>query len=244
MDLENIIRPQRIDLYTVAELTIPSQDFEVNPEVSEMSILYEIDKIQDIKNQSYDQVLENIYPKLRLLTQPVIDDFISNYELLSCKISKLSRLSESINRNLKTFYGFYINNNPLSEIVNRNSQCKKMKNFEQKKEFTFNELKSILSCVIKTDNNFHEIEELNTAEKRKRFTKTLQDYITDRNGFTHGALFYLYPNYKPVLEVKPPNEKMHYIMIDDDVLLSNMKVHKYIRKVLTKVIKISQGFKL
>ena len=50
MKTEKIARPERIEIFTSAQLTIPSKDFEENPEVMEMSVLIEIARIEDEDN--------------------------------------------------------------------------------------------------------------------------------------------------------------------------------------------------
>lgn len=244
MDTKKFAKPKRIDFYTTMELTIPSDDFETSSEVKEMSILYEIDKIEDENNLDYNKISLIIYQKINGLTKALIDDLIDNYEHISCRVSKLSRLAEKTNRTFKSIIGFYLRNKELSDILNRNRACKKLKGYEAKREFTFNELRNLLSCIIKTDDKFHIIKELSTPEKRNDFTKILDEYIIDRNSYTHGYLFFLYPDFKPILEVRPPNEQLHFIMIDDNTITDYMMTHKEISKVLKKITAIVQGFDL
>ncbi|MFL0062748.1 hypothetical protein [Tenacibaculum maritimum] len=244
MKIEEITRPERVEIFTSAQLTIPSKDFEENPEVMEMSVLIEIARIEDEDNVNPYKILYEVRNELNALNQNVVDNLINQYEFLSCRISKLSRLSETINKQLESIYNFYLKKNEIAEIVERNSKCKELKKYPLNGNLTFNQLRNILSCIVKTDKVFHQINELNNSEKRKNFTKKLHNYIYDRDCYTHGFLFFLFPNFTPILEVKPPNEKSHYIIISEKVIIDNMKLHKELRKILEKISLISQGFEI
>jgi len=57
MKIEEIERPERIEIITSAQLTIPSKDFEEIPEVMEMTVLIEIPRIKDKDNVSPLKIL-------------------------------------------------------------------------------------------------------------------------------------------------------------------------------------------
>jgi hypothetical protein len=244
MKTEEIERPERIDIYTTLKLTIPRDDFEENPDIMEMSVLIEISKIEDENNVNHLKILNEAKNDLDRLTTNVINDLIDKSEILSCRISKLSRLSETINNQLKSIYNFYLKENEITEIVGRNKKCKELSKSNLNGNLTFNELRNVLSCIIKTDLNFHQINELNNSNKRKIFTQKMHNYIYDRDCYTHGALSFLFPNFTPILEVKPPNQELHYIIINEKVIFDNMKTHKELRKALEKISLITQGIKI
>ncbi|MFL0115736.1 hypothetical protein V2675_08200, partial [Tenacibaculum maritimum] len=91
MKIEEITRPERVEIFTSAQLTIPSKDFEENPEVMEMSVLIEIARIEDEDNVNPYKILYEVRNELNALNQNVVDNLINQYEFLSCRISKLSR---------------------------------------------------------------------------------------------------------------------------------------------------------
>lgn len=124
MKIEEIERPERIEIITSAQLTIPSKDFEEIPEVMEMTVLIEIPRIKDKDNVSPLKILYEARNELNKLSQNVVDDLINQYEFLSCRLSKLSRLSETINKKLKSIYNFYLKKNEITQIVERNNKCK------------------------------------------------------------------------------------------------------------------------
>ncbi|MFL0139437.1 hypothetical protein V2647_08510, partial [Tenacibaculum maritimum] len=159
MKIEEITRPERVEIFTSAQLTIPSKDFEENPEVMEMSVLIEIARIEDEDNVNPYKILYEVRNELNALNQNVVDNLINQYEFLSCRISKLSRLSETINKQLESIYNFYLKKNEIAEIVERNSKCKELKKYPLNGNLTFNQLRNILSCIVKTDEVFHQINE-------------------------------------------------------------------------------------
>ncbi|PQJ78656.1 hypothetical protein [Polaribacter porphyrae] len=77
MKIEEIARPERIEIFTSAQLTIPSKDFEENPEVMEMSVLIKIARIENEDNVNFHKILYEVRNELNQLNQNVIDNLIN-----------------------------------------------------------------------------------------------------------------------------------------------------------------------
>lgn len=163
------------------------------------------------------------------------DELYTKFNKLTYSIGKLIRLSELINSLLKDSLKRYLSKNSINEIVERNSKCRELKKYDFNKDLSFMQMKQVLSCIIKTDKTLHSLEEFNTVEKRNKFTSDLDNYIYDRDCYVHGTLFFLYPNYTPILKVNPPNKVEHYVSLSEKILWDNVLSYKNIKSVLSKI---------
>lgn len=71
------------------------------------------------------------------------------------------------------------------------------------------------------------------ARKEIISQKPIRDYVYDRDCFTHGQLFFHYPEFNPILRVKPPGRKEHYISITEDSLWDNLLIYQFLEETLT-----------
>lgn len=168
----------------------------------------------------------------------------SNYALLfekfdqySTRIGKIIRLSEIINYDLETTIRIYLQKNKLKDVVNRNSKCKELSNYENTYDFDFTKFKKLLSCIINSDPKFKVIEKLNSKEKIKIFTKTLHSYIVDRNYYTHGYLFIRIPSYEPLLSIVYQNSD-HFIVITDKIIQDNLQTFIFLESIIKDINKV------
>jgi hypothetical protein len=122
---------------------------------------------------------------------------------------------------LKQTVLLYLAVNDLEQLTDRNKKCKDLKKYNFEKDLTFGELRNIFSCIIKTDKEYEQFSELNNGGKRNRFRKLFDNYIVDRDCYTDGILSFLYPNFEPVLKVKPPNSDEHYFGMTEKILRDN-----------------------
>ena len=166
------------------------------------------------------------------------------FNRLTYSLGKMVRLAEYNADRLSKLIGQYLSVYPSDEVLNRNGDCKKCLQYEVDENFgklTFGNLKSILSCIIKTDTNLHSVPELDTTGKRKEFTKIYHNYIEDRDRFTHGILFFLYPDLAPILRVKTKESEDQYITYSKEVFLSNLETFDYLDSVLSKIRAVIEG---
>lgn len=157
---------------------------------------------------------------------------------LTYSLGKMVRLAEYNADRLSKLIEQYFSIHPSDEVLNRNSDCRKCLQYGVEENFgklTFGNLKSILSCIVKTDTSLHSVPELDTTEKRKEFTKIYHNYIEDRDRFTHGILFFLYPYLIPILRVKTAESEDQYITYSKEVFLSNLETFDYLDSVLSKI---------
>lgn len=157
-------------------------------------------------------------------------------------LGKMIRLSEENFDSLNSFIAKYIEKNPLSDILNRNADCRKNKEYSgiDFHKLTFANLKNILSCILKTDDSFYIVEGLKTKDERKNFSKIYSSYISNRDDFTHGKLFFLYPEYNPVLRVKRKKQEI-YIEYTKDIFIDNLQSYLYLDDILSDINQIIQN---
>jgi len=153
-------------------------------------------------------------------------------------IGKLVRLAEMNLDTLQDVLEMYFSKHSAEEVFERNKKCKDCKQYDLKKGIrglTFGNLRNILSCIIKSDKELTKIELLNTSEKRNSFTSIYDYYIQDRDRYTHGKLFFLYPEFEPVIRVLNKKTEDEYLKFTKIVFESNLKVFIYLQKVLNEI---------
>lgn len=164
-------------------------------------------------------------------TEEESEKFFSQFDTINSKIGKANRLSEKIYAETKKIIRLYFQINDLDKVVERNSKCRNLKKYNFKKDLTFMESRNVLSCILKTDIGFKESINL-TTQQTNYYTKLFSNYIIDRDCFTHGELFFVYPNTKSILRVKPPAEEEHYIEIEKETFENNLFAYSNIDSLL------------
>jgi hypothetical protein len=162
-------------------------------------------------------------------------------------VGKMVRLAEINNDHLHSFIKEYFHKNDLESFYHRSADCEKIREYdvEGKIEFlTYGNLKNIFGLIIKTDTSFHEIDELDDATKRKQLRRIYENYVVDRDRFTHGKLFFLYPHFNPVLRIRGNDGKDYYINYSKEIFLSNLETFDFLEVVLTKMNSVLDNKKL
>jgi hypothetical protein len=181
---------------------------------------------------------EDEKPELPIDPKMFSDEIFTRFNNLTYSLGKMVRLAELNLDTLSNLIGLYLTKNSVEELVKRNADCKKCEKYEIEKNFnklTFGNLKCILSCIVKTDTSLHTISELSTNEKRKNFTSIYTNYIEDRDSYTHGKLFFLYPNFEPVLRVKTKEYLEHYVTYEKEVFISNLLTFDFLNDILVEI---------
>lgn len=240
MKLDDIKRPELIQL-------------------SEDGVRIEISAPQDIYDEQTNELIDIfIAPTLVLadekdtdgkfslsLDTVMIDEKIYQmFNNFTYSLGKMVRLAEMNLDDLIGVVDSYIHITPVQEILKRNADCKTLAKYDIENNFkklTFGNFRKILSCIIKTDTELHKIDGLTTAEERKNFTSVYKNYIDDRDCYTHGILFFLYPSMNPILRVKIPDGTSVYVKYEKDVFTHNLQTYNYLTKILTAIQKYLQG---
>lgn len=230
----NIERPFKIDLKkedSKAEISLQIKKYS-GEELVDINIAPTMVKIEpkNIAGEPFipfdaKMVTENVYRKFNEITY---------------SIGKLNRLAELVYDKLKNIIRLYLSVNDLNDITARNKKCQEIGKYRFEKDLTFGELRNIFSCIIKTDIEFEQFLELETGEKRNNFSRLFDNYIMDRDCYTHGILTFLYPSFEPILKVKPPNSEEHYVGISVKILRDNLLVYEHIDKLLSEIIQVWQ----
>ena len=168
------------------------------------------------------------------------DDKFEKFNKLTYSIGKLIRLAELNFDRLHYFIGTYFHFNSLDDFFNRNKKCQECKSYDTSNNFTkltFGQLRNIFSGILKTETKFINIDGLKTPEERSNLSKVYDHYIYDRDCYTHGKLFFLYPDFRPVLRVKPPNKGEHFVELTEDILYDNLAMYDFIEQNLTVMLK-------
>ncbi|MBX2953118.1 MAG: hypothetical protein KF870_11470 [Leadbetterella sp.] len=174
---------------------------------------------------------------------PVVDEMFTKelgykFNNYTYGVGKIVRLGEINKDNLHFFIREYFEKNDVEAFYKRSAECEKMREYHIEKSLeilTYGNLKNIMRLIIKTDDSFYEIEELNDSSKRKKFRQIYENYVVDRDRFTHGKLFFLYPDFRPVLRVMETNGSSYYINYSKDIFLSNLEVFDYLESVISKM---------
>lgn len=177
-------------------------------------------------------------PLLPISPEIFSDDKYEKFNKLTYSLGKINRLAESNLDRLQYFIRYFFGIVDFKEFVTTYKKCNDQIEYDITDNFnklSFMQLKNLLSCVIKSDTQFHDIEELNSGEKRNFFTRTYANYVYDRDCFTHGQLYFHYPDFNPILRVKPPGKKEHYILLTEDVLWDNLLVYQFLEDTITKL---------
>lgn len=162
-------------------------------------------------------------------------------------VGKIVRLAEINNDHLHSFIKEYFHKNDLEAFYKRSADCAKIKDYqvEEKIEFlTYGNLKNILGLIVKTDTSFYNIEEFKDPNKRKQFRRIYENYVLDRDRFTHGKLYFLYPDFNPVLRVRGNDGKDFYITYSKEIFLSNLETFDFLEVVLSKMKQVLENKKL
>lgn len=222
-----------------------------NFEIQENLLTAEANAI-DIRRNENNQIVDiNIAPTLNYTNQNEKNQYIltidpeahsekqyHKFNQLTFSLGKMARLAELNCDNLRHFVKTYLSKNDFLELIKRNSACKNLKYTEKPNidHLTFENLRNIFSCILKSDKNFHTIDELKTGAERNTFTKMYNDYITDRNFYTHGILFLKYPDFEPVLRVVMEGEDNQiYLTISNEIIYDNLEMFAIIRNNLEKI---------
>ena len=194
--------------------------------------------IVDIASVNYLQILpkgEN--GKFNMVIYEDIDTEENNdwkeFNRLIYSLGKMNRLSEQIFDKVKDIVKCYCHYTPLEQFLLKNSDCRKNKDYigQGFHKLTFANFKNILSCILKTDDSFYEIEGLKEKEDRKNFSKIFNEYITRRDCYTHGILYLFLPKKEPILKIQKDGKEKYikYQKVDFEV---NLKIFLFLFTIL------------
>ena len=153
-------------------------------------------------------------------------------------IGKIVRLAEINNDKLQKFITKYFQNNLLEEFFAKSADCEKMRVYkieEKLNTLTYGNLVNILRNIIKVDDSFNTISVLSTNKKRKDFRTRYVEYVKDRDAFTHGLLYFKYPEFEPILRIKNTTGKSYYINYSKEIFISNLKIFNYLTNALSEM---------
>lgn len=233
----NIQRPFKIDLKKddfKAEISLPKTKY-LGDQLADIYIAPTIVKLES--KEVGAKALLTIDQKM------FTDEIYNKFNHLTYSIGKLNRLAELIYDKLKRTISLYLAVTKMEDITARNKKCSEIEKYNFDKDLTFGELRNVFSCIIKTDKEFEQFLELDSGEKRNKFSKLFDDYIIDRDCYTHGILSFLYPDFEPILKVKPPNSEEHYVGLSEKILRDNLLTYKLIDKVLSEINQVWQDKK-
>lgn len=217
-------------------------------ELSENSLRVEILAPRNIFNDKTNELVDLLIAPTLVLsdkknslpidTKMFNEDTYNRFNNFTYSLGKMVRLAELNLDTLFDMIGLYIYLTPVEEILKRNTDCKKLEEYDIENKFntlTFGQLRNILSCIIKTDTDLHKISGLTTPEERKNFTRVYKNYIDDRDCYTHGILFFLYPLMEPILRVKTHKGDNIYVKYEKDVFTCNLLTHNYLTKIISDI---------
>ncbi|MUV03460.1 hypothetical protein GN157_07040 [Flavobacterium rakeshii] len=173
-------------------------------------------------------------------------DFIhERFDMISFGLGKIIRLAEIINYELSTAIFIYSKNkHDIESLCKLSKDCREI--FGEKKTFkgfTFAKFAFLMSAILKMDSDFYRITDLNTKEKRKTFTKTLNYFIEDRNYFAHGHLELIGDNLRPHLQVVIENRD-YYIKISEELINTYINTFQYLLDIIYNINRVSSNIPL
>jgi hypothetical protein len=158
--------------------------------------------------------------------QSYTTDKYDKQEYYQAKMGKCSHFAETLNSSLDNFLGLYFSDRDPAAFGDRYASLQKL---------DFMNARSLMSEVLKSDKKFMQVEEINSPEKLKHFTRTFYDFIMDRNKYTHGLLYLAYPSYAPVIQYENEQKKVEYAEIDDEIIGDYFSSYDYLSVVLNKI---------
>lgn len=233
MKKNDFIRPEIIAIESnnlQVELSLPNPIYN-DDETSLIDIL--IAPTLVILTQEEGEAKPNLLIDAKMFNKEIYEKF----NQFTYSIGKLVRLAELNLDTLQDVLELYFSKNPIEEVLERNKKCKECKEYDLSKGMkglTYGNLRKVISCIVKTDKNLHQIEILESSEKRSNFTSIYADYIHDRDRYTHGKLFFLYPDFEPTLRALN-NGNDEYLKFTKLGFESNLKVFLYLQDVLNKI---------
>ena len=144
-------------------------------------------------------------------------------------VGKCSQLAERLFDKLKS-----VNDN-LKSNSDINSIFAKYDNEEKNyKKLDFMTHRNLLSDIIKSK----KIDRINKASEGyhiKLVRSSLNDFILERNKYTHGELLYWYPERKTLLEYKNSKGETEYAELNMDILNSYLECYVKLDKYLSEI---------
>lgn len=141
-------------------------------------------------------------------------------------VGKCSQIGEILNNKLKSSNDKLQNETILANIF---------KKYEERyHKLDFMGHRNLFSDIIKSK----KVEKINTFAENyniKTVTKAFNDFILDRNKYTHGELMYWYPNRKTLLEYKNVNGETEYGEVNQNILNSYLKCYNDLNSFLDKI---------
>lgn len=191
----------------------------------------EKNNFQDIKIAPVIVLLNSEKGTPQLNIDKMIDGTIyEKYNDITYRIGKAVRISELINDELQRCIQSYDNKIGMTNLINRNAKCRELGKYDFSKLLTFMQLKQTLSCIIKTEEKIWQFEDFNTSEKRNHFTKTLTNFIFNRDFLVHGTLHFLYPEFEPILKISDHNKNQKYFIFKDELIRKTIIDYSYLQK--------------
>ncbi len=157
------------------------------------------------------------------------------YDDITYRIGKAVRISELINDQLQSCIQLYNNKIGITNLMNRNAKCRELIKYDFSKLLTFMQMKQTLSCIIKTEKKIWQIEDLHTPERRNQFTKTLTNFVFNRDFLVHGTLHFLYPEFTPILKISDHNKNHKYFIFKDELISKTIIDYNYLQKNISKI---------
>lgn len=112
------------------------------------------------------------------------------------------------------------------------------KDEEERKEIMkmdFMALKQWFMKDVRKSKVFEEFSNYNSTKKLSLFSKAFNDFILDRNKYTHGQLSFLSPNFEYLLEyIETPSQHKEHAHIDIEILRSYNACYVEIAKVISE----------
>lgn len=153
-------------------------------------------------------------------------DKFAKQEAYQNQLGKCSHFAETLNNTLDNFIGLYYQDRNSADIDQKYSNINKL---------DYMGARNLMSETIKRDAKFQKLEEINTAEKLKHFTKTFFNFITDRNKFTHGLLYLRYTDYAPIIQYENDKKEIEYAEVDEKVISDFYSTYEYLNNIMTKL---------
>lgn len=105
----------------------------------------------------------------------------------------------------------------------------------------FMKLRGYFSTLIKKNDPIKKIQQLNISVKRDIITKTLCDFILDRNKYIHGVLIISKPDNKYLLEYIDKNEGKRLCLINEATLISFIQIGQVFKSIFKDISIVNQN---
>lgn len=205
-----LLRPENIN-YNNAFIASISSDFEYTDPIFNVKIQKRITTVNIVTNGTVVQFPNNP-------SEDQIINFAGMQSLMKCCVDNAEHIKDQLLSLLQKIM-------PPSNEEERIQQMK----------MDFMSLKKWFMDDIRSSKIYKKFTKYNSTKKLKPFSKIFNDFILDRNIYTHGQLCFKYPEYNFIIDyIKTPEQIQQYAYVKIEIIESYNLNYREIKEVISE----------